>query len=112
MGTSTSFCDNDSGFRAWNDVSNIDSGSNDSRLGGRGLLGHSGRDGRFTVGHGANGDVCCDRVRVGDSCGDGRDRGCEGSGRYLGPLHNNRGRCGCPDYGPGFTTDQHTTGRL
>jgi len=76
------------------------------------MLGHSGRDGAFGVGHGANGDVVCDAVGGGDrGCG-GRYRRGPGSGSCLSPGCNDRGRCGCCDRSPGRASDQRTSVQL
>jgi len=108
MGACIAFCDDDSGFSCWNDVSSVNGGGDDRRLGGHGLLDHSGWDGGFAVGHGANSDVGCDGIRGGNRCGDGRDSGGEGSSNCLSLNRDNRGCCGCRDRSPGFTASHFT----
>ncbi|XP_060857637.1 uncharacterized protein LOC132935179 [Metopolophium dirhodum] len=55
-GTSIGFYDDGSGPGVRDDVGSVSDGGDDRRLGGLGLLGHSGRDGGLGAGHGANED--------------------------------------------------------
>lgn len=66
MGVCIVLCDDDSGFSFWNDVGSVNGGDDDHRHDCYGLLGHSGWDGGFAVGYGANSDVSCDGVKSGN----------------------------------------------